>query len=105
MVGAGVVWGQSQAKAEAGIAEAKADAAEAKAAATPVGELKATVALTKQKTDETAVKVDQLTTQTAAARQDIAVIQVEQKAAHANIDAKLDQMAADLKTLVKAAKK
>ena len=105
LVTAGVVWGQTAAENRAGVAEAKTIAAEAKEKATPVAELKATLAATKDKTDENAGKLDKLAADVAAVRQDAAVQQAKQDAAHANIDVKLNEMAADIKTLVKASKK
>jgi hypothetical protein len=105
LVTVGVVWGQTVTENRAGVAEAKADAAEAKAKATPVGELKGKLDLTMKKTDEAAGDVKKLATETAAARQDIAVMQAQQTAAHAVIDQKLNDIAADLKVLVRAARK
>ena len=101
LVAVGVVWGQTVTENRTGVAAAKADAAEALQKATPVGELKGKLDLTIKKTDETAAKVDKLADDTADVKKDVAVIQTQQKA----MNDKLVDIAADLKTLVRAAKK
>lgn len=101
LVAVGVVWGQTVSENRTGVAEAKADAAEAKKAAVPVGELKGKLDLNIKKTDETATKLDKVASDTAAIKTDVAVMQEQQKSDRL----KLNDMAADLKTLVKAAKK